>query len=98
MAERRVSGCSKPPHNVPAVYGVDTRAVTKLIRESGAVLGKLVFDGQDTPLVNPNVENLVAQVRSGAGATGGGMGDEAVHGPTDVVLCPGVHLGDQGVR
>ena len=26
---------------VPGIYGVDTRAVTKLIRETGAVLGKI---------------------------------------------------------
>ncbi|CAM9480100.1 unnamed protein product, partial [Choristocarpus tenellus] len=28
-------------HNVPAIYGLDTRALTKRIRKHGAVLGKI---------------------------------------------------------
>lgn len=31
-------------HNVPALYGIDTRALTKKIRETGAILGKIEFD------------------------------------------------------
>lgn len=30
-------------HNVPALYGIDTRALTKKIRETGAILGKIEF-------------------------------------------------------
>ena len=30
---------------VPAIYGVDTRALTKHIRERGAMLGKIIFEG-----------------------------------------------------
>jgi len=30
---------------IPAIYGIDTRAVTKLIRTSGSVPGKVVVDG-----------------------------------------------------
>jgi len=29
---------------VPALYGLDTRALTKMIREKGSILGKIVFD------------------------------------------------------
>merc|ERR1719261_932570 len=32
-------------HHVPGIYGVDTRAITKLLREHGAVLGKLAVEG-----------------------------------------------------
>ena len=31
-------------HNVPAMYGVDTRALTKKIRDAGAFLGKIEHD------------------------------------------------------
>lgn len=31
-------------HNVPGLYGIDTRAVTKKIRETGAILGKIEFE------------------------------------------------------
>ncbi len=30
-------------HGVPGIYGVDTRALTKLIRVEGAVLGKVII-------------------------------------------------------
>ena len=51
-------------NGVPALYGVDTRQVTKLIRERGAMLGKLVVAGTREPdaFDDPNRENLVAQV------------------------------------
>ncbi|TMW65624.1 hypothetical protein Poli38472_008266 [Pythium oligandrum] len=51
-------------HNVPALFGIDTRMITKRIRSLGAVLGKIEFDGQQIPLADPNKENLVAQVTS----------------------------------
>jgi carbamoyl-phosphate synthase small subunit len=47
---------------VPGLQGVDTRALTKRLRERGVMLGKLVDDGQDIELRDPNRENLVAQV------------------------------------
>ena len=49
---------------VPAIYGVDTRMLTKIIREKGTMLGKIVIDGMPEPaqFVNQNAENLVAQV------------------------------------
>lgn len=31
---------------VPAIHGVDTRALTKHIREKGAMLAKIEFEGQ----------------------------------------------------
>jgi carbamoyl-phosphate synthase small subunit len=47
---------------VPGITGVDTRALAKLIREKGAMLGKLVPAGQDAELRDPNRRNLVAEV------------------------------------
>jgi carbamoyl-phosphate synthase small subunit len=48
-------------HAVPGLSGVDTRALTKRLRERGVMLGKLVGD-DDVELRDPNRENLVAQV------------------------------------
>jgi len=50
---------------IPALTGVDTRALTKRLREHGVLLGKLVRDGQGMSIsafVDPNEENLVAKV------------------------------------
>ncbi|KAH0496778.1 hypothetical protein TgHK011_004124 [Trichoderma gracile] len=54
---------------VPAMYGVDTRALTKRIREKGSMLGKMRLASlssadtfEDVDWVNPNTQNLVAQV------------------------------------
>ena len=48
--------------DVPGLYGIDTRALTKKLRERGAMLGKIVFGEEDIPFHDPNRENLVAQV------------------------------------
>lgn len=48
---------------IPGIYGVDTRALTKLLREKGSMLGKIVVEGaDDVDFYDPNVENLVAKV------------------------------------
>jgi len=47
---------------IPGIYGIDTRALTKHLREEGAMLGKILFDDEDIPLYDPNLENLVDQV------------------------------------
>ncbi len=47
---------------IPGIYGVDTRALTKRIREKGAMPGKIVFEGEDIDFYNPYVRNLVADV------------------------------------
>uniref|UniRef100_A0A8C6ZSC4 carbamoyl-phosphate synthase (ammonia) n=1 Tax=Nothoprocta perdicaria TaxID=30464 RepID=A0A8C6ZSC4_NOTPE len=52
-------------HNVPGLQGVDTRALTKKIREKGALLGKLLPDGtpeQSVPFEDPNTRHLVQEV------------------------------------
>ncbi len=49
-------------HNVPAISGIDTRALTKILREKGTMLGKIVYQGKDVDFYDPNKENLVASV------------------------------------
>jgi carbamoyl-phosphate synthase small subunit len=48
--------------NVPGVFGIDTRALTKRLREKGTMLGKVIFDNKDVALYDPNKDNLVDQV------------------------------------
>lgn len=47
--------------NIPAICNVDTRALTKKIREEGAILGKLIYEN-DIDFQDPNQENLVDKV------------------------------------
>lgn len=48
---------------IPGIYGIDTRALTKHLRDNGTMLGKIVIDGNAEPeWYNPNNENLVAKV------------------------------------
>lgn len=49
-------------HHIPALYGIDTRELTKTIREKGAMPGKIVFGNNDPGFHDPNQENLVANV------------------------------------
>ena len=52
-------------HKITALFGVDTRAITKKIREKGAMLGKVTLENQDIPYDNPNLRNLVCFTKSG---------------------------------
>ncbi len=47
---------------VPAMTGADTRAITKMLREKGVMLGALSYDGKKPKLKDPNEGNLVADV------------------------------------
>ncbi|XP_037529120.2 CAD protein-like, partial [Rhipicephalus sanguineus] len=50
---------------VPGISGIDTRELTKKIREKGTMLGKIIVEGmENTPLKfeNPNLLNLVKEV------------------------------------
>lgn len=48
---------------VPGIMGLDTRAITKRLREKGAMLGKIVFEGQaDVPYYDPNSDQLLEKV------------------------------------
>ena len=45
---------------VPGLYDIDTRALTKILREKGSMLGKIEFEEEPVELYDPNKENLVA--------------------------------------
>jgi carbamoyl-phosphate synthase small subunit len=47
---------------IPGIYGIDTRALTKRIREEGVMLGKIISDNQNPGFYDPNKRNLVADV------------------------------------
>lgn len=54
---------------VPGISGIDTRALTKKIRETGCMLGKVVIEDvepESVPFDDPNQRNLVAEVSSKA--------------------------------
>lgn len=47
---------------IPGLFGIDTRALTKKLREHGAMLGKIEFDNDHIEFYDPNEVNLVAEV------------------------------------
>ncbi|MBW2985021.1 glutamine-hydrolyzing carbamoyl-phosphate synthase small subunit [Candidatus Woesearchaeota archaeon] len=47
--------------DIPGVYGIDTRELTKKLREKGTMLGKIIYD-KDIKLDYPNERNLVKEV------------------------------------
>ncbi|MBP9771137.1 glutamine-hydrolyzing carbamoyl-phosphate synthase small subunit [Candidatus Gracilibacteria bacterium] len=50
-------------NNIPAITGIDTRALTQKIRQTGTILGKIVPEkATDTEFYNPDLDNLVDQV------------------------------------
>lgn len=48
--------------NISAIYGVDTRKLTKILREKGAMLGKIVFENDKLDFYDPNAVDLVKEV------------------------------------
>jgi len=50
-------------HKVPGIYGIDTRALTKLLRENGSMKGKIVFDSPvEIDFIDISKENLIDKV------------------------------------
>jgi carbamoyl-phosphate synthase small subunit len=47
---------------VPALYGIDTRLLTKRLRYQGSLLAKIDFVQEELSFEDPNKQNLVAQV------------------------------------
>lgn len=48
---------------IPGIFGIDTRALTKHLRDKGSMLGKIIVEGcGDVDFYDPNLENLVAKV------------------------------------
>ncbi len=49
-------------NNVPALFGIDTRALTRKLREHGTMLGKIEFENDPIDFYDPNLNNLVQKV------------------------------------
>ncbi|KYK23736.1 carbamoyl-phosphate synthase small subunit [Thermoplasmatales archaeon SM1-50] len=49
-------------NDVPGIFGVDTRALTKKLRTKGTLLGKIVHRHEKKSFYNPNKTNLAAEV------------------------------------
>lgn len=49
-------------HKIPGIFDVDTRALTKILRESGSMLGKIIVEDEEIEYYDPNKDNLVDMV------------------------------------
>ncbi|MBI5021309.1 MAG: glutamine-hydrolyzing carbamoyl-phosphate synthase small subunit [Ignavibacteriales bacterium] len=50
-------------HDIPGIYGIDTRKLTKKLREKGVMLGKIIVEKDNDPTFNnPNEDDLVSEV------------------------------------
>jgi len=49
-------------HNIPALSDVDTRALTKMLRDNGSSLGRINIGHEVVPFEDPNERNLVSEV------------------------------------
>jgi carbamoyl-phosphate synthase small subunit len=47
---------------IPGIYGIDTRALTKILRERGTMLGKIIYRDEKIEFYDPNKDNLVKKV------------------------------------
>ncbi len=50
---------------IPAIGGIDTRMLTKHLREKGTMLGKIIIQDKDISFYNPDEHNLTRLVSSG---------------------------------
>ncbi len=53
-------------NNIPALTGIDTRTLTKKMREKGTMPGKIEFDDMPVDFYDPNLDNLVSGVSTPA--------------------------------
>jgi carbamoyl-phosphate synthase small subunit len=49
-------------NDIPGLYGIDTRMLTRKLREKGTQLGKIVFNNEGLKFEDPNKRNLVSEV------------------------------------
>lgn len=60
LADRSLAQWLKQ-EKITGIYGIDTRALTKHLRQHGSMLGKITIEGgPDVDFYNPNAENLIA--------------------------------------
>lgn len=49
-------------NKIPGIFGIDTRMLTKILREKGSMLGKVIFNNEEPEWYDPNQINLVEEV------------------------------------
>jgi carbamoyl-phosphate synthase small subunit len=49
-------------HRIPGIYDVDTRRLTKKLRQKGTMLGKIIYKNERISLDDPNKRNLASEV------------------------------------
>jgi carbamoyl-phosphate synthase small subunit len=50
-------------YKIPGIYGIDTRMLTRKLRDKGTMLGKIIIDeNSDIDFEDPNATNLVSEV------------------------------------
>ena len=49
-------------HNIPGIFDIDTRELTKKLREKGTMLGKIIINDKDVEFYDPDKDDLVRQV------------------------------------
>ena len=49
-------------HDIPGIFNVDTRELTKKLRKKGTLLGKIIYGKENIRLVDPNKRNLAKEV------------------------------------
>lgn len=49
-------------HKIPGIFGIDTRQLTKILRECGTMLGKIELGNDEIDYFNPDIENLISKV------------------------------------
>jgi len=49
-------------NNIPAITGIDTRALTQELRTHGTILGKIIIGKKECEFFDPNINNLVDKV------------------------------------
>jgi carbamoyl-phosphate synthase small subunit len=49
-------------HNIPGIYEIDTRELTKKLRKKGTMLGKIIYNKEKISFDDPNKRNLISEV------------------------------------
>jgi carbamoyl-phosphate synthase small subunit len=49
-------------YHIPGLYGIDTRRLTKILREHGTMLGKILIGDDKVDYYDPDVEDLISKV------------------------------------
>ena len=49
-------------NEIPALFDIDTRALTKILRSKGCMLGKIIIEDNELEFLDPNKDNIVSIV------------------------------------